>query len=184
MIINKIVLYNKGLLRGFPCIITVAAVLAYSIFQIRVALYFGILNLIANILCHILKKSFTYLYKNIFKREYLPILGLGKRPNGAKNCSCFVDENTANKLSNTFGMPSGHCLSAVTTGVFWSLYIIDNYPNNNKRLLSLIILNVVCALVCISRIYLGCHTYRQVVVGSIIGAILGYYGYKIYKNTK
>ena len=32
-------------------------------------------------------------------------------------------------------------------------------------------------MVLLSRIYLKCHTIQQVIIGSIIGAMLGYYGY-------
>ena len=183
MLVKNLVLYNKSLLRGFPCLITVASILAFLLFQIKIGIYYALVNIIANFLSYFLKEFFRYLYEIIFKKESLFILGPGKRPKGALNCGCFIDEDNPKKIAKSFGMPSGHGLSAMLFCTFWSLYIIDNYPNNFRRHLSIIILNFICFLVLISRLYLGCHTIQQVLVGSILGLIFGYISYKLYNKS-
>ena len=77
-------------------------------------------------------------------------------------------------------MPSGHSLLAMFTAIFWSLYIINHYKNDNKRMMSLIVLNMSCVAVCLSRVYLNCHTIQQVIIGGIIGVGLG----KLYYDNK
>lgn len=180
--IDKLILYAKGFFRAFPCLIIVISILCSLIFQMNILLFFGIFKLVTDYLAHYLKYLTEYLYK-LYGNDVIPILGLGKRPLGAKHCGCFVYEN-GDGLSKSFGMPSGHSISAMTTAMFWSMYIIENYPNNYKRTISLLVLNFTCLMVGVSRIYLGCHTVQHVIVGSIIGLLFGFVGYKIYKLIK
>ena len=79
-------------------------------------------------------------------------------------------------------MPSGHSIIAMSTAVMLSCFIIENYPDTIHRKISLILLNVVVAMILDTRIYLGCHTIGQVAVGSIIGVILGFIGIKLFKK--
>ena len=81
-------------------------------------------------------------------------------------------------------MPSGHSIVAMTTSIFWSLYILDNFPDNFNRKISLLTLNSVGILICLSRILLNCHTLEQTIIGGIIGSILGRYGYKLWLYLK
>lgn len=181
MLLTKLYSYTVGCLRAFPCIVSLASLLFAVIFQNKVSLLFGIYFLILDILSGLFKGVVRSLY-SFLGVETLPIIGAGKRPNGAKYCGCFIDENNLEGKSTSFGMPSGHSMLAIFTAVFWSLYILENYEDDYKRNISLLVLNVCCILVCLSRVYLNCHTIQQVIVGSIIGFILGNLGYKLYKK--
>ena len=125
--INKIINYSSSFYRSFPCITTVFAILAYMIFQIKTLLFYGIYNIIINFIGKLLKVISKYMYTKIFKTMSLPLLGIGARPTGAKYCGCYIYEYNLEGISNSYGMPSGHAISALMTSVFWSLYIIDKY---------------------------------------------------------
>lgn len=136
---------------------------------------------------YILKYIFKALYY-IFNVSTLPILGIGKRPEGATNCGSFLV--FPDKLSTTFGMPSGH------SQLIWFIVIYLIQSINSKKLvllknqkrniyakhginLSLIILAL---LVSYSRVEVEeCHTTEQVVLGGIIGSIFAVLTFR-YKN--
>lgn len=77
------------------------------------------------------------------------------RPDGAKNCDLV---NTGGP-AKTFGMPSGH-VAIITT----ILVLLDCSPT--------IILPLI-ALMSWSRVYRGCHTIPQTIVGAVLGAVFG-----------
>ena len=88
--IDKVNLYTKGCLRASPCLVVVVGILSYLVFQIKFGLYFTVYMLIIDIIAHLLKKIFE---KCIYKSAIiLPLLGKGKRPEGAKYSACFIDE--------------------------------------------------------------------------------------------
>lgn len=171
--------YLKGLMRAYPIFVPFFAFNYGIIFQHKLTLYFALyLIIVDSILVVISKKTSRYVY-NVLNREYIFLFGRGKRPKGAKNCGCFIDENDPNKISTSFGMPSGHAIVSMTTSIFWSYYILENYPKDLKRTLSLLLLNSMGIMVSFSRIFLGCHTIQQVIIGSLIGSYIGYMGYKL-----
>lgn len=67
------------------------------------------------------------------------------------------------KESTSLGMPSGHAISV-------SLFLMAMITElGNDKVLEKAILIAFCAIAILHRVYLGCHTILQVVVGSIIG---------------
>ena len=110
---------------------------------------------------------FWFYTKN--KGYYLPILGRGDRPLGAKNCGLFND--CSNKISTSHGFPSGHAQSAGSIYLLMSLII-----KNPTHKMYVFIFTILMSL---ARIYERCHTHQQVIVGYIIGYYLTKYLVKI-----
>merc|ERR1712167_195525 len=99
----------------------------------------------------VLNKFIKDLFRRIFSKfgtyknngYYLPILGRGDRPNGAKNCGLFNE--CSNKLSKSHGFPSGHAQSAACIYILMNL-IIKN-PNHKM------IVFIFTLLISAARIY-------------------------------
>lgn len=173
--------YLKGFTRAYPIFIPFFSFFYGIIFQNKLSTYFSLLLIVVDV---ILTTSLKSLSRNVYKYfniNSIPIIGIGKRPSGAMYCGCFVDENEIGKLSTSFGLPSGHSMSAMTICIFWTRYIIDNYPNSPRRNLSLFSLFSISLFILFSRIWLNCHTIQQVIIGGLIGSFVGYYGYE-YRN--
>jgi len=122
----------------------------------------------------IIKQGIMGLYK--YKKVLtLPLLGLGYRPKGAKSCAVYGDKIEFEIQS--FGMPSGH------SQIIWSIiaYYIFRLYDDNKDTANFKIYYpfMVAGLVSIgtfvsySRTRLKCHTFRQVLLGGIIGGGTG-----------
>jgi len=88
------------------------------------------------------------------------------------------------KCGDKYGNPSGHSQFAWFFAVFWILYILNSkvFSNPIANVLSCISLILIAIIVCWSRIYIGCHKYSQVLLGSIIGAIIGFCVFYSTKN--
>jgi membrane-associated phospholipid phosphatase len=174
--------YLKGFVRGYPFFVPFFSFFYGIIFQNNLSTYFSLLLIVIDVILITGLKGLSRIFYNYLNIENIPLLGIGKRPEGAMYCGSFVDENDIGRLSSSFGMPSGHAIISMTTCIFWNLFIIDNYHESAKRDLALISLNSISLLILFSRIWLGCHTVQQVIVGGIIGGYVGYYGY-IYRYT-
>ena len=85
------------------------------------------------------------------------------RPSNAKNTGFFID----NKLSESYGMPSGHSLSA------W-LFATVMYINKNNLDIVKYLFIIFAILVSYSRIQFGVHTSSQVIVGAFLGILCGF----------
>ena len=154
-------------LRGFP-IINPVILLVYGLIYNKK--YFIKYIFLATIIDFIAVKSLKYSMKqlyNFLNVDKLPILGLGRRPDGAISCGLFKD----NKPSNSFGMPSGHALFCGFSFVYWYYYIQKNSSPKYKKIIIFIWFLISCILA-LSRVYLGCHTIEQVAIGFIIGSII------------
>ena len=154
-------------LRGFP-IINPLLLFIYGLISKKK--YFINYIVLATIIDFIAVKSLKYLVKqlyNFLNIEALPILGLGRRPDGAMSCGLYKD----NKLSNSFGMPSGHALFCGFSFVYWYYYLDKNIDSKYKNIIIFIWLAISC-LLALSRVYLGCHTIQQVIIGFIIGSMI------------
>lgn len=172
--------YLNGFCRAYPLFISAFLFLFGMIFQSNISIYFLIyLIILGTIIVKNLKKIFKYIY-NYLDLTYIPILGIGSRPENAKYCSCFISENNLEGIPNSFGMPSGHSIIAMTISIFTTFYILDNYPDNFRRKISLIVLNILGLLICLSRIWLNCHTIQQVILGGSFGILSGFYSYKLW----
>ena len=114
-----------------------------------------------------LNKIFKEISRKIFKCfgtsknnvDYLPFLGRGHRPDGAKNCGIFNE--CTNKLSKSYGFPSGHAQSAACIFVLMSLLVKNKY---HKLFIFLFTI-----MISFARIYENCHTIQQVISGYTIG---------------
>jgi len=142
----------------------------------------------------------TLIFKPIYKlvgKPKIPLLGLGGRPNGAKSCHYILDD----KVSFTFGMPSGHSQLAWSVAIYFLFKIIYKFKNdknkdkNDKTItiimkyiwlcLSCIILIGIAAYISYSRVYIeGCHTIQQVTVGGILGFVGGFLLYYFEDDVK
>ena len=179
---NKIINYSKGLLRASPIIIIVTSALMYALFQVKFALYFTIFILIVNLLSHFLKVVSKFIYNNIFNKTYLPILGLGRRPDGAKYTGCFIEDTNLEGISTSFGMPSGHSIIAISTAVMLSWYIYKTQKPSVIRSASITLLHFICIMIAFSRYPLGCHTIQQIIVGCLFGILFGRIGIHLFEK--
>ena len=146
------------LARVSPAIFMVSAVMFFFLYPSRYSIHFliylGIVQLSNKIFKCIAKRAYG-------KRDSLPILGRGKRPEGACGCGLLDD----NKPSTTFGMPSGH------SQIAWSVatYLILRYCDIPQ---SIFLINI-ATYISFSRVSIGCHTKEQVIVGGLIGVASG-----------
>jgi membrane-associated phospholipid phosphatase len=146
-----------------------------------------LISLIYDKIINVSLKTLAEYGYDLYDKEELTLLGRGKRPDGAKNTTCFL--KYPEKASNTFGMPSGHSQNAWLFAIYLIMHILYNnfYLNeyfNNKfinilKLLNITLIIFFSLMVSISRVIEKCHTIQQVIVGGLIGCILGYYTYKI-----
>lgn len=141
-----------------PVIIYFAPLLGFLINQEPVNLYFFASSLLFGEVGNRLLKNTTKLLGPDFQPFQRPNPPLG-------GCSVFYDPVS----SGSWGMPSGHAQIAFMAGVFWVLYIFDNYKLTTSRVFSIIVLLFMSLFISLSRVMIGCHTIPQVVIGGIIG---------------
>jgi len=150
---------------GFFVENTVFSSIIYGIiFQIPIAIYFGITSYL-NVLL------WVYL-KNLLKFDFLGLTNL--RPNTNLKIDCKI-ATVIYKFSK-YGMPSLHSIYTGYTLAFWYLY---GNKQINYSLFGLYL------LVIGSRLYFNVHTLGQVFVGSLIGFICGlisFYFFTFLKN--
>jgi membrane-associated phospholipid phosphatase len=115
----------------------------------------------------ILKK----LSKRLFESSWLD--GISKRPNPPMiGCGLFPDLEM--KGSTTYGFPSGHAQAWGFFSMFWSLFLvyIQSISTCTSYTYPKILFLWFCFfMVCMQRIYTGCHNLFQVLGGGTIGAI-------------
>ena len=164
-----------SLLRAAPAIVFSISLLLFIITHLDVYLLLSILITVGEAINKVLKH---YIFKPIMKDKYLPILGYGRRPINSKNPAQFGNINNP-PYKGSYGMPSGHYQTTITFAVFLIMALFDYHSNLSNSMLYFItfIIIIYSLLVLWSRIYLKCHTIQQVIIGSIIGITLGYYGY-------
>lgn len=111
-----------------------------------------------------------------------------KRPKGATNCGTVV--YPFNKKATSSGMPSGHAQFAGFLLVYSLLYLADEDDKSEIiRFIAAIFIGFICILIALHRtsfmlIGVKCHTYLQVFVGFLIGALIGLISYEIIKAVK
>ncbi len=175
------------LLRASPDIILVASILVFLVSSQFVALRFFGYFFITELVDILLKK----LSGSIFPE----IAGI-YRPPGAGNCmgcGSFVPAGNNTGCVNVddqIGMPSGHSMAMVMAATFWSWWIFNSASTCFSKIIRCSLLFLFALAVVISRTPLveNCHTYLQVIAGSLIGIALGtgFYFLEIYvkKHTK
>jgi len=117
---------------------------------------------------YVLNILFNYLLKGIFR---MPC------PN--ENMKKFDAEIRMNKYIDLarFGMPSGHAQTMLYSLVFVSFALLSKKNKvkgiNTSR--NWIVLMVILSIITLTqRVYFKWHSFEQILVGSIIGALIGY----------
>ena len=167
----KIVL---GIARAYPLIASVVSVLLYLLMGNGEYLYLFTLMLGGELINHGLK---TKLFKPLMGNDKYPILGLGRRPDGAGNTGFFYVSK--NNKSTSYGMPSGHAQSTALFSSFLILKLLDNKFISNLDYVLIGLLSLAPLYIMWSRVHLGVHTIQQTIIGSLTGALIGYGGYKL-----
>lgn len=173
---NKVKVYAEGVARAWPIIIILVPFLSYFLTNdIDLLLLSIMITVVDKIITPFLKNN---IFKNLMGTKNYPILGIGKRPKGAKDTGCFLTKN--NEVSNTYGMPSGHATSAW----FFSMYAINVMLNSSMnqipKILGIFLFISLGIGIMYSRVKFRCHTIQQVILGGIFGSILG----KLYYDNK
>ena len=146
----------------------------------------------------ILNSYLNYILKNYFSKtlfklfnNYIPILGLGSRPEGAYDCGYFT--SCPSKKAISFGFPSGHSqFAGIHSGFLIKEIIVKKSKDatfnglNASDKMSVILLFSYIPIMMFSRVYIEkCHTIEQTIFGSLIGFFIGYSSYDFYqKNIK
>lgn len=165
-----------SILRASPALSFVISFVLFITTQIDMYLFLMVLIFLGELLNNVLKHG---VFKPLMKNNKWPILGYGRRPLNSKNSSQFGDINKS-PHKNTYGMPSGHSQTALLFATFLTLMITDYHSSSISKYTQIILvssLGVFTVSILWSRLYLNCHTIQQVTLGSIIGGIIGYYGY-------
>ena len=111
---QKVHEYFISNLRAFPCTLSIYSFVGGLIFNNPAYIVFGIyITLCDMLISHPLKLLSKAIYKAL-NTDTIPILGRGPRPEGAKYCGCFITESNLDGVSNSFGMPSGHSITAAS----------------------------------------------------------------------
>lgn len=175
--INKIIkeYYDilVGIARAFPLIVPLTSLIYGFIFNNNVGIFFGVYAYLCDMISHFFKRLAQQIYGD---KESISILGIGRRPTGAKYCGLFISESNLSGKSTSFGMPSGHSASAILTLIFWVYYVWNKNNKNLRTLLSIILIVLICLSICVSRVLLNCHTIQHVLVGGLIGLCYGLIG--------
>lgn len=142
---------------AFPAFIIVGAFLEGIIAQDLRGLVFFV--------CAIINQIINWLLKSV--------IWASKDPNALR------PKDATDQCGDKMGMPSGHSQFIWFFAIFWTLYILYSnlFKNKTSNILSIICLIIIALIVALSRIYLECHTFLQVLVGSIVGATIGVISY-------
>ena len=169
----------EGFERGYPLIILFSIFLSYFMTHKIDFLIFAIILGLSSLLNQLLKE---FVFKPIMDTNEFPIIGKGTRPSGAKDCSDFIDPD--NRISSSYGMPSGHAQTSALFAVFMILMIINERYSGKLKILKCSVILIITFMIIISRVHFGCHTIQQVTVGGIIGSIIGYIGFMNLRSIK
>lgn len=159
----------EGFERGYPLIILFSLFLSYFMTHKIDFFIFAVLMGLSSVFNQFLKE---FIFKPIMKNKKFPILGEGTRPSGAKDCSDFIDPD--NRLSSSYGMPSGHAQTSALFCTFMILMIINERYSKKLKMVKCLFILLLTIAIMVSRIHFGCHTPQQVIVGGLIGTILGF----------
>lgn len=122
---------------------------------------------------------FNYIIKYIINISFtLPYKKFFLRPKKAKGCDACCDDLPAH---DKIGLPSGH--SQIIWFFITYLFLYSYHKYNYYSLFILPFLIILAISVSLSRLgWLGneCHTPFQVIIGSLLGSITGYYCFNIF----
>ena len=164
--------------RIYPLIVQIISFLMYFINLDKDFIILGITMILSEIINGGLK---NLVCKPLMGNKYYPIIGLGRRPDGANNCGLYYVGK--DNVSTSYGMPSGHSQNSAVFSTFMLMKILDSDLSDTYKTLSIIFFPLLLIYIMWSRVYLGCHTIQQTIIGSSIGIAIGYYVYN-YFNKK
>ena len=178
MYYTKAIMSNiRGIWRSYPLMFIVVATILSISYNLYSLMFLIVLVITTSLLNKfVTKPSMLELFK-LFNLE-----NVAMRPDGCVNSSNFINEFEPNKISTSYGMPSGHSLEAMLISAFLCMYIIRTQEATYKRNINLVLVLLVGISISYSRVILGCHTHSQVIVGGLLGAIIGYYGYILWER--
>ena len=167
-------------LRAFPITLFFILLLFLVVNPNKSNIYDFVFLLLSNLTNPFIFKPLSKLLYAMFGVKDPAFIGRGVRPDGACCCSEFYDcdDLKKNKLSTSFGMPSGHSQCAWIFSSYFIYQLLHNKKTSKymKAIQSLILI-VFAGLMSYSRVYVeGCHTIQQVIVGAILGIIIGITG--------
>ena len=164
--------YIENILRAWPPMIVTFMILLTLITTKVEYLLFLLVVIFSENFNSFIKQN---VFKPLMKGKDIPILGTGTRPEGAINCAPFLSTKGDIK-SKSYGMPSGHSQTAVLFAVYFILDILygnlGEYKTKNEKMIGVTGLSIITFAVLFSRLKFGCHTLQQIIVGTIIGALI------------
>ena len=167
----------RGALRSYPLMFGIVALVISLVFKLHILVFLIFVVFISSLINgQVFKKLSFKLFEAINMKK------IALRPEGAKHCSNFINEFLPDKLSTSYGMPSGHSLESMLIAVFLSMYIIKNHEKGMERNVLIVFVLAIGIAVCTSRVALGCHTIPQIIIGGIIGGLVGYYAFSIWET--
>lgn len=165
--------------RIYPLIVQILSFLLYFINFDNDFIILGTVMMLSEIINAGLK---NLVFKPLMGDKHYPILGLGRRPDGANNCGLYYVGK--NNISTSYGMPSGHSQNSAVFSTFILMKILDSELPNIYKILSIIVFPLLLIYIMWSRVYLGCHTIQQTIIGSSIGISIGYFVYNYFNKKK
>ncbi len=146
----------------YPLIILLLSILFTLITSNTIGFYYAAIIIIFGFILNPILKQITYFF------------GPFPRPNPPKTGCYFFPTSSINQ-NNLYGMPSGHAQIASLSATLWTSYIKNNIEDETLKMVLISSLSLITLAVIYSRVKSGCHTWLQVIVGSIIGKIIGHY---------
>lgn len=180
MTTSTLTYYLNGLAKSFPITLPVAFMVNGILFQHYPSLVYSFLIIFELLMnTFIIKPLFQFLYT---KYQFIDsILGQGHRPCKFCQCSCFSDQPTKLDSLSGFGMPSGHSEIAASFATYWFLHYGFSLSMDLSGLRSLMLL-FTPFYIGFSRIFIQCHTLKQVLVGWFFGILFGIFNYCCLSN--
>ena len=165
--------------RAYPLIVQVLAFILFSLNFDKDYLILGVTMIISEVINTILK---NLVFKPIMGDKKYPLIGLGRRPDGANNCGLYYVSK--DNISTSYGMPSGHSQNSAVFSTFMLMKLIDSDISYEYKILGIVCLPLLLIYVMWSRVHLGCHTIQQTILGSSIGILMGYVVYNYFQDKK
>ena len=168
-----------SLARAYPLLVQILAFILFSLNLDKDYLVLGVTMIISELINAILK---NLVFKPIMGNKRYPIIGFGKRPDGANNCGLYYVSK--DNISTSYGMPSGHSQNSAVFSMFMLMKLLASDTSSYYKTLGVIGFPLLLIYVMWSRVHLGCHTIQQTILGSSIGILIGYLVYNHFKDEK
>ena len=146
------------------------------------SVFFYIIGAIVNM---VLNKGLKKFFKFVTKRKWTdrpepPNEGCG----GFPTKDLVIGSTKYDDYKKGNGFPSGHSMNISFTIMYWGLHLLHKYQNKEISLYNVIICCTLMISIMIYTLYtrlkIKCHTYLQVLIGSILGTLLGFGVYMFY----